>query len=450
MKLNLRVPGVLGLVTVVMAGAVTLTAKPALAYAIAPCDPTVGVTAGDSALASSLNSQLGQKMRGQLTGYRVSCARTVVGTVRIRGIDARAATIAMTAVIVESSIDNIAEEIDHDSLGLFQQRASWGSRSQRLDVAWATNAFLNKMLQLYPDGSWRTRPVGEVCQAVQASAFPDRYQPQASDGAILAGALWNLGANAVAGGDVTGDGRLDLVARRPDGSLSLYTNTGNNSQPYGPNAMVGSDWQQFSWFLAGDVIQDGLADLVAERPDGTLLLYANSGNPNQRYSSGFRIGSDWNQFTNITLADVTGDRLADLVATRPDGTMRLYANTFDASQPYNGFQQIGDNWQQYDRVVGADVTGDGLADLVATRPDGTLWLYVNNGSSSAPYGMGRPIGSEWQQFNRVVAGDVNGDALADLVATRPDGVLLVYVNTGNTSQPFTTGTAIGSAWQQFI
>ncbi|PZG01952.1 hypothetical protein C1J01_47725, partial [Nonomuraea aridisoli] len=124
-------------------------------------------------------------MRGYMSAYRVSCARMVIKATHDRGLDPRAAVIAIATTIVESSIQNISEEVDHDSLGLFQQRASWGTASQRLNPTWATNAFLDKMIRLYPNNSWRTAPVGEVAQAVQVSAYPDRYQVQAGDAQIL-------------------------------------------------------------------------------------------------------------------------------------------------------------------------------------------------------------------------------------------------------------------------
>jgi len=162
----------------------------AYAYATVPCS-AYGVTNADSELAQALNYKLTGTLRGYLTGYRISCARQVVNTVRSRGLPVRAATIAITTTIVESTIQNISEEVDHDSLGLFQQRASWGSREQRLDPVWATNAFLNKMLSLYPNGSWQNVSVGTVCQAVQVSAYPDRYATQAADGATIASALWS-------------------------------------------------------------------------------------------------------------------------------------------------------------------------------------------------------------------------------------------------------------------
>jgi hypothetical protein len=132
-----------------------------------------------------------------------------------RGLDRRAAVIAVATIIVETSVQNISEEVDHDSLGLFQQRASWGSRSQRLNPTWATNAFLDKMLRVYPNNSWKSAPIGEVCQAVQVSAYPDRYQVQAGDAQIIVNTIWPYvsgpkGVASVYG--VLSDGRLTYTA----------------------------------------------------------------------------------------------------------------------------------------------------------------------------------------------------------------------------------------------
>ncbi|MEU4830183.1 hypothetical protein [Streptosporangium sp. NPDC023615] len=167
-----------------------------------PCDPG-GVTAEDTALAAELNTRLTMKMRGYMDGYRVSCARAVVGAVRARGLAREAAVVAVTTAVVETGVRNINREVDHDSLGVFQQRATWGSAAQRLDVAWSTGAFLDKMLRTYPDGSWRSAVVGDVCQRVQVSKYPERYQPQAADGQMIVSALW----------PVSGVTRSEVVAR---------------------------------------------------------------------------------------------------------------------------------------------------------------------------------------------------------------------------------------------
>ena len=58
-----------------------------------------------------------------------------------------------------------------DSVGLFQQRDSWGTRAQRLDPVWASRQFLVKAIrQNEPYMS-----AGQLAQDVQISKFPERY-----------------------------------------------------------------------------------------------------------------------------------------------------------------------------------------------------------------------------------------------------------------------------------
>ncbi|MFC4118990.1 hypothetical protein [Nonomuraea zeae] len=98
--------------------------------------------------------------------------------------------IALTTAIVDSGIQNVSEELDRAGLGLFQMGAAWGSSTQRLDATWAANAFLDKMISLYPDRAWVTAPIGEVCQAVQVSDSTDRYQAQAADAQVIVNTVW--------------------------------------------------------------------------------------------------------------------------------------------------------------------------------------------------------------------------------------------------------------------
>jgi hypothetical protein len=156
-----------------------------------------GSSPADEAIAKKIAPKLRGKLRGAMTGGRLCCARRIVNAVKDHRLPHRAAVIAVTTAIVEASLLNVNYG-DRDSLGLFQQRASWGSRAQRLNPTWATNAFLNAMLKKYPRGSWREPPIGRVCQRVQVSAFPGRYQPEVPDARVIVDALWKAGKPRVA------------------------------------------------------------------------------------------------------------------------------------------------------------------------------------------------------------------------------------------------------------
>lgn len=161
--------------------------------AMAALDPVAcqqgGPSSEDGRVAADLSPQLTGDLVGTVNAYQISCARAVVDTVREGNWDRRAAVIAITTTIVETRMNNW-DGGDRDSVGLFQQRDPWGSREDRLDPAWSTNAFLAAMKRKYPNGSWKNEEIGKVCQKVQVSAFPERYQPQAANAEKIVSALW--------------------------------------------------------------------------------------------------------------------------------------------------------------------------------------------------------------------------------------------------------------------
>jgi len=254
----------------------------------------------------------------------------------------------------------------------------------------------------------------------------------------------------LAAGDVTGDGFADVIGRTVDGDLYLYPNKGaGEAAPYGPNYEVGIGWQPFTTIRIADVTGDHKGDIVAVRNDGTLWLYAHGGDNSAPYSTGRQIGIGWGGFRSVSVADVTGDGKADILGVGSDGKLLLYAHGGDNSAPYSTGLQVGIGWAVFTQVTVADVTGDGKADILAVGADGQLYLYAHTGDNNAPYNTGVLVGVEWQQFDRVHAADVNGDQHADLLATRPDGTLWLYANTGDNSHPYNSGAQIGIGWHIF-
>ena len=109
----------------------------------------------------------------------------------------------------------------------------------------------------------------------------------------------------------------------------------------------------------------------------------------------------------IIAADVTGDGLTDLVALTPAGEMSLYANNFRANNaaPYSAHSPIGHGWNGYNRIIAADATGDGFTDLLGINPAGEMSLYTNNyrANKTTPYSAHRDdISHGWNSYNRII------------------------------------------------
>jgi hypothetical protein len=99
-------------------------------------------------------------------------ARIIAQVGRQMGAPDQAIKIALAASLVESNLRNVRHG-DRDSLGLFQQRPSqgWGTPDQVMDPAYAATQFFSRLLKL----NWQGMDPGAAAQAVQRSAFPDRY-----------------------------------------------------------------------------------------------------------------------------------------------------------------------------------------------------------------------------------------------------------------------------------
>lgn len=318
----------------------------------------------------------------------------------------------------------------------------------------------------------------------------------------------------VGAGDLNADGRPDLVARKPDGTLWFYAGGGASSADAGFEGMqIATGWSDYNAIIgAGDVNGDGRADLLARKFDGTLWLYPGTGVINATSSglaSPVRIGTGWQIFTEIIAAgDVNGDQKPDLLGRKADGTLWLYAGTGLASASNSGYRpgvRVGTGWNIFDQVVGiGDLDRDGNDDLLGMRPDGSLWYYRGTGASgyfagmrlSAPglgttdmliapgdanadgypdllartpdgvlqffagsavphvaYRPGQRVGSGWNIFSTVVAtGDINGDSRPDLLGIRPDGTLWFYAgrgSAGGVNRSYLAGTRIGHGWNVF-
>ena len=227
-------------------------------------------------------------------------------------------------------------------------------------------------------------------------------------------------------GDSNGDGRPDLIARRPDGSLWAHRGTGSGG--YTAGQLLGTGWNIYDMSVGvGDSSGDGKPDLIARRPDGTLWFYAGDGAGN--YRAARQIGTGWQIFDTIQGAgDTNGDGITDVIARQPDGALWFYAG--DGTGGYRTGLKIGAGWQIYDQIINSgDLNGDGKPDLLARRPDGTIWFYA--GVNTTTYQNARQIGTGWGVYDQILgAGDNNNDGKADIVGRRPDGSLWFYAGDG--------------------
>jgi hypothetical protein len=131
-------------------------------------------------------------------GHQLVNAGLVVAVGKEMRLPQRAWVVATAVAMAESHLQVLANArvpgslalphdgvgVDHDSVGLFQQRASWGPVGVRMDPRGGARLFFQRLIAV---PGWEGLPLTVAAQRVQASAFPDAY------------ARWEQPANAVIG-----------------------------------------------------------------------------------------------------------------------------------------------------------------------------------------------------------------------------------------------------------
>ena len=209
------------------------------------------------------------------------------------------------------------------------------------------------------------------------------------------------GFSAFADGDFDRDGRSDVLARiATTGQLRLFRGTSNPRAPLAAGTTVpGTGWNSFDALVGGDFDGDGRSDVIARRPGGTLRFFRGTGTTAPLFATGVDFGSGWQTVTTILPGDIDGDGRTDLVARRPTGTS-LYRGAASATVPLAAPVALGAvAWPSATVFLPGDFTGDGRDDLVARRADGSAQLLRGTGSVTAPFVVGPVFRPGWPAFD---------------------------------------------------
>ena len=234
--------------------------------------------------------------------------------------------------------------------------------------------------------------------------------------------------------DFNGNGWADVLARTAStGNLYFYPGTGRTVDNTA-RRWFGGGWQAMSAIVRiGDMTGDGREDVVARQSsNGVLWFYPGTGTG---VGTRMQIGTGWNSMREITaIGDLTRDGVPDLMAIQ-SSTNLLYVYPGRSGGRLGTKMQVGTSWGRMSELAGlGDFTRDGLPDLAARASDGLLYLYPGRAGGLAARSQ---IGTGWGGMRDLVGvGDFDRDGFTDLAAVRnADGVLYLYAGTGARLQP---------------
>lgn len=234
-------------------------------------------------------------------------------------------------------------------------------------------------------------------------------------------------------GDLTGDGKADLIAVSPENGRSvIWKNMGITFS----SAVVWMEKQgNYSGynFMVADMTGDNKADLIAVSPvNGRAVLWESTGNKFSTAVTWMENQGNYSKY-NFLVGDMTGDGKADLIAVSPsNGEVLIWKSTGSNFGSAKTWIENQGNYSEYNFLVG-DMTGDGKADLIAVSPSkGRAIIWKSSGSTFGRAKAWLENQGNYSGYNFIV-GDMTGDKKADLIAiTAQSGRAVVWESTGST------------------
>ncbi|MGW7054411.1 FG-GAP repeat domain-containing protein [Streptomyces sp. NPDC054887] len=146
-------------------------------------------------------------------------------------------------------------------------------------------------------------------------------------------------------GDMNGDRRADLVARQAS-SGDVYFFAGAAGGKLAGKVKIGSNWKTYGRIAgAGDLTGDGRADLLAHDRSGGLWRYEGTGEGT--FKGRVQVFKDWGRSYNalVGAGDLNGDGKADIVVR--DSAGKLFRNDGNGRGSFGGRTQVATGWQGY-------------------------------------------------------------------------------------------------------
>jgi hypothetical protein len=172
--------------------------------------------------------------------------------------------------------------------------------------------------------------------------------------------------------DMDNDGKKDLVLQSGAKELAVVKQTEPGVFSSAPEryAVQTSYWGCFTTFALGDLNGDGLTDIVTVDPGNTGYINIFLQNSQGTLENAVLIDQPFESFFGVEVAEITGDGLNDIVMDNYNGIIVLPQtsdHTFSGSNLryyYNHAGSSGGSLIDQALSIG-DVTGDGVLDAVA-------------------------------------------------------------------------------------
>jgi uncharacterized repeat protein (TIGR01451 family) len=218
----------------------------------------------------------------------------------------------------------------------------------------------------------------------------------------------------VAIGDVTGDGRPDVLATSSfqDEALYVFAQAADGTLAPGIRYETSAAYSDRMGIAVADLDGDGDLDAGVATSTGVDIFAQEGGALTLTWTVPVPVAQ------HLEAADVSGDGLADLVVMTRNNGVRVWVQIAADFMPSPAGEVLTTSSTYLDEVEVADVTGDGRNDVVLSR-SGSFDVHAGllGGGFAPPVAYASGGTAPWTSIGGVATGDLDDDGRTDVAVT---------------------------------
>jgi|SRR5579884_3234962 len=231
--------------------------------------------------------------------------------------------------------------------------------------------------------------------------------------------------------DINGDGRSDILWRNDDGTLTDWL--GTQSGGFTPNGSHLLDVVDNQWQIAatGDFNGDGRVDVLWHRADGSITDWLGNANGGLTPNAANELEVVDPHWQIVATGDVNGDGRDDIVWRRDDGELTDWLGTANGSFAPNAANELDVVDPQWHIVGAGDFNGDGIADIMWRNTDGRITNWLGTPTGHFVDNVANAYNGVTLDWHIAGIGDFNGDGRDDILWHNDDGRITDWLSTSS-------------------